>query len=79
MARVSLLRLRIELVHIYVYHMSVKRRDLEKELRKRGWRLVPHGRKHDIWSDGEREEAIPRHNEINELLAQKILRKAKKK
>jgi mRNA interferase HicA len=57
----------------------MKRRDLEKELQKLGWKLVRHGGRHDIWSDGEQEEAIPRHNEINELLARKILRKARKK
>jgi len=37
----------------------MKRRDLEKELRKRGWRFIRHGSKHDIWTDGEQEEAIP--------------------
>lgn len=57
----------------------MKRRDLEKKLQKLGWKLVRHGGRHDIWSDGEQEEAIPRHNEINELLARKILRKARKK
>jgi mRNA interferase HicA len=57
----------------------MKRRDLEKELQKLGWKLVRHGSRHDIWSDGEQEEAMPRHNEINELLARKILRKARKK
>jgi len=35
-----------------------------------------HGKRHDIWTDGEREEAIPRHNEINEKLAKAILRRA---
>ena len=57
----------------------MKRRDLEKKLQKLGWKMVRHGGRHDIWSDGEVEEAIPRHNEINELLARKILRKARKK
>ena len=57
----------------------MKRRDLEKRLQKLGWKMVRHGGRHDIWSDGEVEEAIPRHNEINELLARKILRKARKK
>jgi len=57
----------------------MKRRDFEKKLQKLGWKMVRHGGRHDIWSDGELEEAIPRHNEINELLARKILRKARKK
>ncbi len=55
----------------------MKRRDLEKQLQKVGWRLIRHGRKHDVWRDGEREVAIPRHNEINEYTAKGILREAK--
>jgi len=34
--------------------------------------------KHDVWSDGEREETVPRHTEINEKLATVILVRAKK-
>ncbi|MGB5574485.1 MAG: hypothetical protein WBO69_13980 [Thermoanaerobaculia bacterium] len=42
--------------------------------------VVPrHGGKHDIWTDGERIEAIPRHAEINERLASTILKQAKRK
>jgi mRNA interferase HicA len=44
----------------------MKKRDLENALRKIGWTFLRHGKRHDIWTDGEREEAIPRHNEINE-------------
>jgi mRNA interferase HicA len=55
----------------------VKKRDLERSLRQLGWRFLRHGKKHDVWSEGRREEAIPRHNEINEKLAQAILRRAK--
>ena len=47
----------------------MKKRDLENPLRKQGWRFLRHGGKHDVWTDGEREEAIPRHREINERLA----------
>jgi len=32
---------------------------------------VRHGGRHDIWSDDEREVAVPRHNEINEYVADK--------
>lgn len=56
----------------------MKRRDLEKQLSDMGWWLLRHGRRHDIWTDGSRQEPIPRHNEINERLARSILRKAKK-
>jgi mRNA interferase HicA len=55
----------------------VKRRELEKALRQLGWEFIRHGGKHDIWTDGKREEAIPRHAEIHEKLAQAILRRAK--
>ena len=55
----------------------MKKRDLEKALKNEGWRLLRHGKKHDIWTDGEKEEAIPRHREINERLAQTILKRAK--
>jgi mRNA interferase HicA len=54
----------------------MKKRDLENALRKVGWKFIRHGRRHDIWTDGEREEAIPRHNEINEKLAKSIIRRA---
>lgn len=56
----------------------MKRVDLERKLKQYGWYFKRHGGKHDLWTNGEMEEAIPRHNEINELLAKKILRTAKK-
>ena len=55
---------------------SVKRRELERRLQELGWRLLRHGGKHDIWTDGALEEPVPRHSEVNEKLARKILRKA---
>jgi len=57
----------------------MKKRDLENELRRMGWTFLRHGRRHDIWTDDEREEAIPRHNEINENLAKAILRRTGRK
>jgi len=57
----------------------MKRRELERQLRSLGWRLVRHGGKHDVWSDGDREEAVPRHTEINDKLAGAILTRARKK
>ncbi len=56
----------------------MKRRELERRLRSLGWRFVRHGGKHDVWSDGEREETVPRHAEINEKLATVILTRAKR-
>ena len=55
---------------------AVKRRDLERRLRALGWRFRRHGANHDLWSNGAREEAIPRHSEVNEKLAAAILRRA---
>jgi mRNA interferase HicA len=55
----------------------MKRRDLERTLRQLGWYFLRHGGKHDVWTNGTREEAIPRHSEINEKLAQAILRRVK--
>ncbi len=54
----------------------MKRRDLERQLTKYGWWFKRHGSKHDVWTNGDDDECIPRHNEINEILAIKILRVA---
>ena len=61
---------------LHTYMCNMKKRDLEKALRQLGWRFLRHGKKHDVWTDGEREEAVPRHREINEILARVILRRA---
>jgi hypothetical protein len=42
-----------------------------------GWRLHRHGGKHDYWINGENFEAVPKHGELNEWLAKKILKTAK--
>jgi len=54
----------------------VKRQDLERRLRELGWKPLRHGRKHDVWSKGDRLLAVPRHREINEYTAKVILRDA---
>ena len=53
----------------------MKRRDLVKLLEKNGWYLKRNGGSHDLYTDGTRIEPIPRHSEINERLAQAIIRK----
>lgn len=53
----------------------MKYRDLIRELKNYRWYLLRQGGRHEIWSNGEIEEPIPRHREINELLARKILKK----
>ena len=57
----------------------MKRRELEETLRKLEWSFLRHGAKHDVWTDGERQEPIPRHTDINEKLAQAILRRASRR
>ena len=58
---------------------GVKRKELEKALRGMGWWFLRHGGRHDVWTDGNRQEPIPRHIEIYEKLARSILRKGKKR
>lgn len=54
----------------------MKRRDLVSELERGGCVLLRHGAKHDIYHQpaSGRSEPVPRHREINELLAKKILK-----
>ncbi|MBM4356302.1 MAG: addiction module toxin, HicA family, partial [Deltaproteobacteria bacterium] len=54
----------------------MKRRELERRLRKLGWQLLRHGSRHDLWGKGEREVVVPRHSEINEHTARSILAEA---
>jgi predicted RNA binding protein YcfA (HicA-like mRNA interferase family) len=53
----------------------MKRKDLIKLLEKSGWYLKRNGGNHDIYTDGNRAEPIPRHSEINERLAKEIIKK----
>jgi len=55
----------------------VKLRELEKKLREHGWRFDRQGGKHTIWTNGVSEIVVPRHSEINEYTAKKILKLAK--
>jgi mRNA interferase HicA len=54
----------------------MKRRDLVAELGRAGCVLLRHGAKHDIFHNPKtgRSEPVPRHREVNELLAKKILK-----
>lgn len=53
----------------------MKRRDLIKKLEANGWHLLRSGANHDIYTDGNKMEPIPRHGEIKEQLAQAIIRR----
>jgi len=54
----------------------MKRSDLIARLEAAGCTLLRHGGKHDIYHNPRtgRSQPIPRHREINEVLAKKILR-----
>ena len=62
-------------------HLPLKRRDLERRLQDLGWRLQRHGGKHDVWTNAEGSvtEYVPRHAEINEILALASLRRAEER
>jgi len=54
----------------------MKRRDLVAELEQAGCVLLRNGAKHDIYHNPKsgRTEPVPRHREINEFLAKKIVK-----
>ena len=54
----------------------MKHRDLIGKLEHGGCYLLRHGNHHDIYKNSATglEQPVPRHQEINELLAHKILR-----
>ena len=55
----------------------MKRRDLERRLRVAGCYLKREGANHSIWTNPNNglTEAIPRHNEVKEPLARRILKR----
>lgn len=53
----------------------MKQRDLIKKLEQAGFRFERHGTDHDIYRRGSDIEEVPRHREVNERLARKILKK----
>ncbi len=70
----------IDVVYKFVYNPRrklMKKRDLEKQLREAGGWFARHGGNHDAWTNGELFEFVQRHAEVKEMLAKKILKKAK--
>ncbi len=53
----------------------MKRRDLVKKLEDAGFEFYVHGGNHDTYKRGQDTEQVPRHKEINEVTAKKILKK----
>lgn len=57
----------------------MKRKELEKKLREKGAFPIRQGGSHEIWqSKNGRPFTVPRHREINEWLANGILKQAEK-
>ena len=54
----------------------MKRKDLIKILNNHGCILLRNGSKHDIYHNHQKgtTQPVPRHNEINEILAKKIIK-----
>ena len=53
----------------------MKQRDLIKKLEKAGFTFKEHGGNHDTYQRGKDIEQVPRHKEINENLAKRIMKK----
>mgnify|MGYP002522294674 FL=1 len=53
----------------------MKNKDLVKMLKQNGWYLLRNGGNHDIYTDGKKIEAIPRHTEVKENLAKAIIKR----
>ncbi|WP_418521249.1 type II toxin-antitoxin system HicA family toxin [Ruminococcus champanellensis] len=53
----------------------MKHRDLVKLFEQNGWWMKRDGANHDIYTNGKATEPIPRHKEINEKLAQALIKK----
>ena len=54
----------------------LKKADLVQMLEQNGWYLKRNGANHDIYTNGVIDQPIPRHREIREGLAKKILKRA---
>ena len=53
----------------------MKRTDLMKKFKRKGWWVAREGGKHTVMTNGEDYEMVPRHAEINEELAKTIIKR----
>lgn len=53
----------------------MKQKDLIKKLENGGFVFERHGACHDVYVRGNQRETVPRHKEINEILARAILKR----
>ncbi len=54
----------------------MKRLDLENKLKSLGWSFLRQSGYHDLWTDGDRQEAIPRHPDINKRITARYSKKS---
>ena len=53
----------------------MKRRKLVQLFVRKGWYLEREGGNHEIWTNGADFERIPRHKEVDEMLARALIKK----
>ena len=53
----------------------MKRTDFIKMLERNGWWLERDKGPHSVYTNGKASEAVPRHKEIDEILAKKIIKR----
>lgn len=56
---------------------KVKKKLLEKQLKKIGWWKYAEDSSHEKWTNGSLKTTVPRHRDINEITAKSILKLAK--
>lgn len=52
----------------------MKKRDLEQKLKELGWYFRREGAEHEVWTNGTLTVVVPRHREIVEMTAKKIIK-----
>ena len=77
--KILLSTIRIKYAYNYRKEWHMKRRELIKLLEKNGWYIKRNGGNHDLYTDGNKVEPIPRHPDINERLARDIIKRQKLK
>lgn len=53
----------------------MKSKDLIKLLKQNGWQFSRNGGNHDVYEKDGQREVIPRHREIDEMLAKAIIKR----
>ena len=54
---------------------TMKQKDLINLFKRNGWWLVRQGSNHMVFTNGSESETVPRHKEVNELLAKAIIKR----